>query len=264
MFERSQNIGQKSLNLVGNTPDANFPIRKLFQNRQGSEEQENQYRPMSCQLRETDKSDVLKDSTGEEHVSLTLSQSPESNVRMADKRSSKSGIKYQNYSDKLEANRSKPKQVSQCSLGSVQNNRYNQNFEGDRSGMSCSFGDRLLDNSRLVTEDYVSPSQSRTHKELSCYLRSQNATPVTNQDLMHENQNLIKNIKKSQDSIMKSPDVNSSPVVENMFRGRYNTSETNEPDEIHYNHTFSTFGPNDEIHEDINPPMEDRIRPARE
>ena len=226
----------------------------------------NHYTPFDSKFKGTDKSDMVRNSNhedNEEPLSLTLSQSPESYSRLPDRNISKTVVKNSPYEDTLVLKLNKPKRISQGSIGSVQNNRYNQPFEGERSGMSCSFGERLLDTSRLVSEDFASPSQSKTFKSFSKYLnKSDNKTQNESQNLMEENRNLIRNIKKSQDKLMKSPTCDELQPPINL--GRYNRGRA-QPQEnaTKNNQTFSTFGPNDELPFESNKVEEDRFRPAR-
>lgn len=208
------------MNSSGKNQTSRLPIRQLFQTTPIEFEDLTQFRPASTLLKDDGKSDILKDSQGEEQFSLTLSQSPESYIRANDGNFSKSVVKYNINVEQLDPG-SKSKRVSQGSVGSIQNNRYNQTFEGDRSGISCSFGERLLDNSRLLTEEFNSPSQSKTFKDLSKYLRSENHTPNQNQDLVFENQPLIRNITKSYESNNKSSEVEKSQGSSKQAQMRY-------------------------------------------
>jgi hypothetical protein len=215
--------------------------------------------------REKQKSDNFKESCGDDHYSLTLSQSADSDANN-EKVISRSVNKYPYYNHQLEASKNKKKRVSQGSSCSNQNNRYNKPFEGDRSGVSGSFGGGLLESSRLITDDYISPNHLRTHRNLSKYLnKSEKKSPPINQDLIHEQ--LVynaPNLKESIESIMKSsPTLNEHFMLRNQAQERYSATRLQEPEEtLQYNQTFSTFG----VNEDYIPESctkEDRFRPAR-
>jgi len=64
----------------------------------------------------------------------------------------------------LESSINNSKRVSQGAALSIQNNRYKQSFEGEKSGFSTSGGGGgLLENSRLISEDCISSYQSKTY-----------------------------------------------------------------------------------------------------
>lgn len=151
----------------------------------------------------------------------------------------------------------------------MQNNRYGNKFEGEKSALSGSYGGGLLESSRLVTEEYVSPSQSRTFRDLSKYLsKSGKTTPHKNVDLIHEQQEYVDtNLpppRPINDSITPEMDFTEKNRLRTQAQERYSASRLQEPEElIQYNHTFSTFGPNEEAMVNPSDTKEDRIRPAR-
>ena len=96
-------------------------------------------------------------------------------------------MKYFKNPEKCNSSKTKTKRVSQGSSISIQNNRYNIPFEADKSNFSGSYGGGLLESSRLVTEDFGSPNQSKTFRDLSKYLnKSDNKASPQNKDLIHE------------------------------------------------------------------------------
>lgn len=207
----------------------------------------------------------MKESYVDDHYSLTLSQSIDSYANN-EKIISRSVNKYPSHAQQLEASKNKKKRESQGSSCSYQNNRYNKPFEGDRSGISGSFGGGLLENSRLITDEYISPSHSRSHRDLSKYLnKNEEKSPPINQDLIHEQFiDNSKTFRESLESVLKSsPTLNHHFMLRNQAQERYSATRLQEPEEIlQYNQTFSTFG----INEDYVPESctkEDRIRPAR-
>lgn len=160
----------------------------------------------------------------------------------------------------------KGKRISQGSSCSIQNNRYKKGFEGDKSGVSGSFGGGLLENSKLVTDEFGSPSESRTFRDLSKYMnKSDKKSSNVNQDLEYEEtgQANIVNVKSSVDSMMKSsPPAKNNHILRAQAQERYSSARLQEPEE-HYNQTFSTFGPGDDVIPEMSGTKEDRIRPAR-
>ena len=170
----------------------------------------------------------------------------------------------------LEPSKYKVKRASQGSPHFVQNNRYGYQFEGERSGISGSLGERLLENSKLISEDeIISPLKTKQFKNFSKYLNvGSSISPPRSKDLISENQELIKSIKKSQDNLLNSTSKTWSKDNSRQIQSRYAASslyEQEESDHLYNNQTFSTFGPENDAHHDLKykDKNEDRIRPAR-
>ena len=159
----------------------------------------------------------------------------------------KSQQKYAHYSQSLEQKSNKPKRISEGWILFSKNQRYGYQFEQEKSTISGSFGEKLLDNSKLVSEEeFISPLRSKQIASYSKYLnKSSNQSPSKSKDFIDENQEIIESANKSHEGLMESPELISS---KNSKQSRSRYVET-QPDEIEgpqwaNNQTFSIFGTN--------------------
>ncbi|CAI2381089.1 unnamed protein product [Moneuplotes crassus] len=209
-------------------------------------------------IKEEEKSFKPKESYCDDHNSLTLSHSGESYQQSYDKEFGKS---LKSNAAKIRDSSNKSKKISQESASSMQNNRYGKNFDGEKSLFSGSFGGGLLESSRLVTEEYASPNQSRTFRDLSKYLsKSDKTTPNKNKDLIHEQHEYV---DQTQNFMIRNEKAEENKF-KNQAQQRYSSSKLREPEElIQYSHNFSTFENHEEGMAHPTDTQEDRIRPAR-
>lgn len=129
------------------------PIQTKKLSYEGNLEDDSLINQLTSRTIREDKYETVNKSYNDENNSLALSQSPESYPTCTNKEMDKSVMEYSN-KNRLNTSKTKSKRVSQTSSYSIQNNRYNIKFEGERSGLSGSYGGGLLENSRLVTEEY--------------------------------------------------------------------------------------------------------------
>lgn len=256
----------------GTIPSQNMPIRKLFSGASFGGEGDTKLEQYLARSIEENKIQLKKDfATEEKEEPFSLTLSPDSYANITDNQTrSKTKIKFGSKSKGSRKDQSK--RVSQGSLSSAQNNRYNRAFDPEKSGASGSFADKLfLENSNLISnDDYQSPSNLLKNKSYTKYLtRSDRKSDASNhEELINENDQLINSIKKSQDSILKSAEKQEIISKTRHVPSRYDSfkhrdSDSNEFNQ--YNQTFSTFGPENETSFDAKPKEvdEDRIRPAR-
>ena len=174
-----------------------MPIRKLFEMSKLTEEDQ-KLDTILQKVSEESKVKTLKElsNEGREEISMTLSQSPEPFSRTNDRNIWKSQQQNVDYAQALEQKRSKSKRISDGSLFG-QNNRYQYQFDPEKSWISGSLGEKLLENSKLVSdEDTISPSRSKQIASYSKYLnKSVNESPSNSKELIDENQELIYSIK---------------------------------------------------------------------
>ena len=140
-----------------------MPIRKLFDNSRFHENEHKEDNELS-KLSEGFKNNKFKESSKDERedISLTLSQSPDSYAWTANDMS-KSQQKVINFYQGLETNKYKVKRISQGSPNFVQNNRYGYQYEAEKSLKSGSLGDKLLENSKLISEDEMTSPAKPKH-----------------------------------------------------------------------------------------------------
>lgn len=97
----------------------------------------------------------------------------------------------------LSRNRNKAKRISEGCILLAKNHRYGHQFDQEKSTISGSCGEKLLENSKLVSdEEFISPSRSKLMVSYSKYLnKSNNQSPSKSKDLIDENEDITESLK---------------------------------------------------------------------